>query len=149
MGADRAIHVTTDLRTDQELQPLAVSKLLAKIDDDCNQTGQMLAGLLDWPQATFASEVEVEGDALTVERETDAGLQKIRVPLPAVVTADLRLNEPRFCTLPNIMKAKKKKIDTVEADSFGVDLAPRVTVTNVADPPQREAGITVDGVDSL
>ena len=93
--------------------------------------------------------MEVDGEALTVERETDAGLQSLRLPLPAIVTADLRLNEPRFCTLPNIMKAKKKKIDTVEAESMDVDLAPRITVTNVADPPQRAAGITVDDVDSL
>lgn len=165
MGADRGVHVTTDLRTDQELQPLAVSKILQKlveketpdivmlgkqaIDDDANQTGQILAGLLDWPQATFASEVKVDGENLTVTREIDGGLQTLAMGLPAVVTADLRLNEPRYATLPNIMKAKKKKIETIKADDLEVDLTPRLKITKVEDPPVRKAGIMVDDVDTL
>merc|ERR1712137_600013 len=134
MGADRAIHLKTKMRTDQELQPLAVSKLLAKIvekenpsivlmgkqaiDDDSNQTGSMVAGLLNWPQAGCASKVEVSEDqkSLLVDREVDTGIQQVSCPLPAVVTADLRLNEPRYATLPNLMKAKKKKMEVLEAD---------------------------------
>lgn len=167
MGADRAIHLKTTMRTDQELQPLAVSKLLAKmvekekpeivllgkqaIDDDSNQTGSMLAGLLGWPQAGGASKVEVSEDkaSLVVDREVDAGIQQVSCPLPAVVTADLRLNEPRYATLPNLMKAKKKKMEVLEADSLGVDLTPRLQVLKVEAPPTREAGITVDSVDAL
>ncbi|CAE7189277.1 Etfb [Symbiodinium sp. KB8] len=167
MGADRGIHVTTDMRVDQELQPLAVAKIMAAltgehdpsawllgkqaIDDDSNQVAQMLAGLLDWPQATFASEVEVSEDkkSATVTREIDGGLQTIEVPLPAVISADLRLNEPRYATLPNIMKAKKKKIDTVDAASLGVDLAGQIEVLEVSEPATREAGSKVEDVDAL
>ena len=165
MGADRGIHIETDMRTDQEMQPLAVAKLLKEvveketpdlvllgkqsIDGDANQTGQMLAGLMKWPQATFASEVEIDGDKLNVTREIDGGLQTISTGIPAVVTADLRLNEPRYATLPNIMKAKKKPIENIAADSLGVDLAPRIEVVEVSDPPERAAGIKVDDVDSL
>lgn len=165
MGADKAIHIETDMRTDQELQPLAVAKLLAwvskqhspdlwlvgkqAIDDDSNQTGQMLAGLLDWPQATFASKIEVADKSAKVTREIDGGLQTISVPLPAVFTADLRLNEPRYATLPNIMKAKKKPIETVAAASTGVDLAPRLTVLEVTEPAVRKGGRKVVSVDEL
>lgn len=161
------IHVTTDMRLDQELQPLAVAKLLAAvsaehkpsawvlgkqaIDDDSNQVAQMLAGLLDWPQAMFASEIVVSDDktSATVTREIDGGLQTISVPLPAVLSADLRLNEPRYATLPNIMKAKKKKIDAVEAASLGVDLAPRLEYLSVEEPATRAAGVKVADVDEL
>ena len=165
MGADRAVHVATELRTDQELQPLAVAKLLAEvakaespdlvllgkqsIDSDAAQTGPMVAELLGWSQAAFASEVAVDGGAMNVTRETDTGMETLSMPLPAVVTADLRLNEPRYATLPNIMKAKKKKIDTQEAADMGVDLAPRVEVLEVNDPPVRAAGIKVESVDEL
>ncbi|KAF4046347.1 Electron transfer flavoprotein domain-containing protein [Phytophthora infestans] len=165
MGADRGIHITTDMRTDQELQPLAVAKLLKEvvakegpklvicgkqsIDADAAQTGPMLAGLLDWSQGTFASDVAVDGDAVNITRETDSGVETLKLGLPAVVTADLRLNEPRYATLPNIMKAKKKKIETLAADSFGVDLAPRIDVVEVKDPASRKAGIKVASVDEL
>jgi len=165
MGADRGIHVTTDMRIDQDLQPLAVSKILAEvakqvepdliilgkqsIDSDAAQTGPMVAGLLDWPQCTFCSELTIDGSAATVSRETDVGCENLSFNLPAVITADLRLNEPRYATLPNIMKAKKKKIETMAADSLGVDLEPRITTVECADPPVREAGITVDSVDTL
>jgi electron transfer flavoprotein beta subunit len=167
MGADKGIHIVTDMRTDQELQPLAVAKLLAyisgkhkpdlwvlgkqAIDDDANQTGQMLAALLDWPQATFASSFKVADDkkSATVTREIDGGLQTITVPLPAVLTADLRLNEPRYATLPNIMKAKKKPVETVAAADAGVDLKPRITVVSVAEPPTRKGGKLVKSVDEL
>jgi electron transfer flavoprotein beta subunit len=165
MGADRGIHITTDMRTDQELQPLAVAKLLKEIvakeepqlvicgkqsiDADAAQTGPMLAGLLDWSQGTFASDVTVDGDNVSVTRETDSGVETLKLGLPAVVTADLRLNEPRYATLPNIMKAKKKKIETLAADSFGVDLAPRIEVVEVKDPASRKAGIKVASVDEL
>ncbi len=167
MGADRAIHIETELRPDQELQPLAVAKLLAwvtaqhkpdvwlvgkqAIDDDSNATGQMLAGLLDWPQATFASKMEVEagGKAASVTREIDGGLQTLRVPLPAVITADLRLNEPRYATLPNIMKAKKKPLEVVAAAATGVDMAPRIRVVSLAEPPVRKGGSMVKSVDEL
>ena len=137
VGADRGILV----RTDAELQPLAVAKLLAEIarrevpqliilgkqaiDDDCNQTGQMLAAMLGWPQATFASKVRVESDGVTVTRDVDGGLETVQLALPAVVTADLRLNEPRFVSLPNLMKSKKKRLDVVPAETLGVALAPR------------------------
>lgn len=165
MGADRGIHIETDMRTDQELQPLAVAKLLQaivdkespslvitgkqSIDADAAQTGPMLAGLLDWSQGTFASEVVVEGESLSVTRETDAGVETIKLGLPAVVTADLRLNEPRYATLPNIMKAKKKKIEVLAADGFGIDLTPRIQVVEVKEPAARKAGIKVADVDTL
>lgn len=161
MGADRAILVETDLQT----EPLGVAKVLKgvieaeqpglvilgkqAIDDDCNQTGQMLGALLDWPQATFASKVEVDGDALTVTREVDGGLQTISTTLPAIVTTDLRLNEPRYASLPNIMKAKKKPLETKTPSDFGVDVEPRIKVLKTATPPEREAGIKVDSVPVL
>merc|ERR1712176_317842 len=167
MGADRAIHLKTSMRTDQELQPLAVAKLLAKIvekeqpqlvlcgkqaiDDDSNQTGAMLAGLMGWPQAGCASKVDVDDGktSILVAREVDTGIQEVKMPLPAVVTADLRLNEPRYATLPNLMKAKKKPMEVINADSFGIDLAPRLQVLRVEDPPARAGGIKVDSVDDL
>ncbi len=155
IGADRAILI----QTDADLQPLAVAKLLKAvvdeekpdlvlmgkqaIDGDNNAAGQMLAALLDWPQATFASKVEVAGGKATVTREVDGGLQTLEVTLPAVVTADLRLNEPRYASLPNIMKAKKKPLDVKQAADFGVDVAPRLTVIKVTEPPKRAAGIKV------
>merc|ERR1712176_1038677 len=155
------------MRPDLDLQPLAVAKLFAKvceeeeidiailgkqsIDDDCNQTGQLLAGLLDWPQATFASDLAFNDDhsAIDVTRETDAGLQTVRVSLPTVITADLRLNDPRFAKLPNIMKAKKKKIDVRQIDDMGVDVTPRITINGVSEPPARAAGVMVESVDEL
>lgn len=165
MGADRGVHVTTDLRLDQELQPLAVAKLFKEvvtkeepglvllgkqsIDGDCAQTGPMLAALLGWPQATFACKIDVEGSDLSVERETDNGTEVIKVATPAIVTADLRLNEPRYATLPNIMKAKKKKVETIDAASYGFSLDPTYTVTEVNEPPPRKGGITVESVDML
>ncbi len=156
MGADRAILV----QTDQDLEPLAVAKVLKAIvaeespelvlmgkqaiDGDNNATGQMLAALLDWPQAAFASEVVVEGGKAKVTREVDGGLQTIDVNLPAVVTADLRLNEPRYASLPNIMKAKKKPLDVKELGSLGVDTAAKLKVVKVTEPPKRSAGIKVE-----
>jgi electron transfer flavoprotein beta subunit len=156
MGADRAILV----QTDQDLEPLAVAKVLKAIiaeenpelvlmgkqaiDGDNNAVGQMLSALLDWPQATFASELTVAGGKATVTREVDGGLQTIDVSLPAVVTADLRLNEPRYASLPNIMKAKKKPLDVKELGSLGVDTAPRLKVVKVSEPPKRTAGIKVE-----
>ena len=155
------------MRTDQELQPLAVAKILAflarrdkpdlfflgkqSIDDDSNQTGQMLAGLLDWPQGTFASKVTIAegGKTLTVAREIDGGLQTLELTLPAVLTTDLRLNEPRYATLPNIMKAKKKPIDIVKLEDTGVDARPRLQVLSVSDPPTRKGGKVVKSVDEL
>ena len=121
------------------------------IDDDSNQTGQMLAGLLSWPQATQCSKVEMSKDkkTLMVEREVDAGIQKLEMPLPAIITSDLRLNEPRYATLPNLMKAKKKPFETVEASSYGVDLDPRLEVLEVKEPPTRSGGTVVDDVDAL
>jgi len=161
IGADRAILVETDV----ELQPLAVAKLLKSlvakeqpqlvilgkqaIDDDANQTGQMLAALLDWPQAAFASKVEVTGTSLKVTREIDGGLETVEATLPAVVTADLRLNEPRYATLPNIMKAKKKPLETVKPDALGVDVAPRIATLKVAEPPKRTGGGKVADVKEL
>ena len=158
IGADRAILV----QTDAELQPLAVAKLLKAlvdkeqpglvilgkqaIDDDCNQTGQMLAALADLPQGTFASKVEVEGAAVKVTREIDGGLETVSLNLPAVITADLRLNEPRYVTLPNILKAKKKPLDTVTPADLGVDVAPRLKTLKVSEPPKRGAGMTVPDV---
>ena len=161
MGADRAIHVVTDA----DLQPLAVAKLLKAIvdkeqpqlvimgkqaiDDDANQTGQMLAALLGWSQGTFASKVVPGADAVTVTREVDGGLETIELKLPAVVTTDLRLNEPRYASLPNIMKAKKKPIDTMSPADLGVDPAPRLKTLKVAEPPKRSAGIKVKTVQEL
>ena len=161
IGADRAILV----QHDGELQPLAVAKLLKAlvdreqpqlvilgkqaIDDDCNQTGQMLAALCDLPQATFASKVEVAGEKAKVTREVDGGLETLEVALPAVITTDLRLNEPRYVTLPNIMKAKKKQLDTVKPEDLGVDAKPRLKTLKVSEPPKRGAGIKVPDVATL
>jgi len=167
MGADRAIHLKTQMRTDQELQPLAVAKLLKHvvekeqpsvvlvgkqaIDDDSNQTGAMLAGMLAWPQASSASKVVVneEKSHLEVDKEVDSGIQQVKIPLPAVVTVDLRLNEPRYATLPNLMKAKKKPMETIDAASTGIDLAPRLQVLKVEEPPKRAGGKKVESVDDL
>ena len=161
IGADRGILVESDA----DLQPLAVAKLLKAlvdkeqpqlvilgkqaIDDDSNQTGQMLAALLGWPQATFASKVEVGGDGVQVTREIDGGLETLALPLPAVITTDLRLNEPRYATLPNIMKAKKKPLETVKPAELGVDVAPRLTTLKVVEPAARSAGIRVADVAQL
>jgi len=161
LGADRAILVETT----EELQPLAVAKLLRAvvekerpkvvilgkqaIDDDSNQTGQMLAALLDWPQATFASKLEISGDAATVKREVDGGLETVQMPLPVVVTTDLRLNEPRYATLPNIMKAKKKPLETLTPAALGVDVAPRLKTLKVVEPPKRKGGGRVADVKEL
>ncbi len=161
MGADRAILVTSDTK----VEPLGVAKILAKIveeeqpqlvilgkqaiDDDNNQTGQMLAALLGWGQATFASKVELGADAVTVTREVDGGLETDRYKLPAIVTTDLRLNEPRYASLPNIMKAKSKPLVTKTAADIGVDVAPRLTTVKVAEPAKRTAGVKVADVDEL
>jgi electron transfer flavoprotein beta subunit len=155
MGADRGILINVE----HDVEPLAVAKLLKAvveaeqpqlvilgkqaIDDDSNQTGQMLAALLDWPQATFASKIVINGAKATVTREVDGGLQTIDVDLPAIITTDLRLNEPRYASLPNIMKAKKKPIDTKSAADFGVDVAPRLSVLKTAEPPKRQGGAKV------
>jgi electron transfer flavoprotein beta subunit len=161
LGADRAILVETDA----ELQPLAVAKLLKAIaakespqlvvmgkqaiDDDNNQTGQMLAALLGWPQATFASKVKIEGGGAHVTREVDGGLETVSIKLPAVVTTDLRLNEPRYVTLPNIMKAKKKPLETLKPDALGVDVAPRLATLRVEEPPKRKSGVKVPDAKTL
>jgi electron transfer flavoprotein beta subunit len=161
LGADRAILVQTDV----ELQPLAVAKLLAAvvkrespqlailgkqaIDDDANQVGQMLAALLDWPQATFASKLEIAAGKATVKREVDGGLETVEMTLPAVVTTDLRLNEPRYATLPNIMKAKKKPLETLDPAGLGVDVTPRLTMVKVVEPPKRKGGGRVADVAEL
>jgi electron transfer flavoprotein beta subunit len=161
MGADRAILVVTD----EEVEPLGVAKILAKIvaeeqprlvitgkqaiDDDSNQTGQMLAAVLGWGQGTFANTVELDSDSITVKREIDGGLQTVKLNLPAVVTTDLRLNEPRYASLPNIMKAKKKPMDEKTPADYGVDISPRLTTTNVSEPPVRQAGEKVEDVDAL
>jgi len=161
LGADRAILVETDA----ELQPLAVAKLLKAvvqkenpnfailgkqaIDDDCNQTGQMMAALLGWSQATFASKVKIADGRAEVTREVDGGLETISVKLPAVITADLRLNEPRYVTLPNIMKAKKKPLETLKPDALGVDVSPRITTLKVEEPPKRKAGVKVPDAKTL
>jgi electron transfer flavoprotein beta subunit len=161
IGADRAILVETDA----ELQPLAVAKLLKAlvdkeqpglvilgkqaIDDDCNQTGQMLAALGDLPQATFASKVELSADGVSVTREVDGGLETLKLSLPAVITTDLRLNEPRYVTLPNIMKAKKKPLEVLKPEALGVDVAPRLKTLKVSEPPKRSAGIKVADVAAL
>ena len=161
VGADRGIHV----KIDGIVEPLAVAKLLQKIvdkekpdlvfmgkqaiDDDCNQTGQMLSALLNWPQATFASKIDIKDNKLEIIREIDEGLETIEVNVPAVVTCDLRLNEPRYASLPNIMKAKKKPIDELSAADLGVDAAPRVQQIKVEEPPKRKAGIKVSSVAEL
>ena len=161
MGADRGIHV----KCDDELQPLAVAKLLRTlvekespdlvilgkqaIDDDSNQTGQMLAALLDWPQGTFASGVELLNGKARVVREVDGGLETIEIGLPAIITTDLRLNEPRYASLPNIMKAKKKPIEEISPEDLGVDVTPRLTTLRVEEPPKREAGVMVESVAEL
>ncbi len=161
MGADRGIHV----QTDQELQPLAVAKLLEAIiakeqpelvilgkqaiDDDCNQTGQMLAALLGWPQGTFASKLAIADGKASVVREVDGGLEMVELKLPAVVTTDLRLNEPRYASLPNIMKAKKKPIEVLTPEGLGVDVAPRLITLKVEEPPKRQGGKKVGSVAEL
>jgi len=161
LGADRAILVETDA----ELQPLAVAKLLRAvvqkenpqfailgkqaIDDDCNQTGQMLSALLGWSQATFASKVKIADGRAEVTREVDGGLETISVKLPTVITADLRLNEPRYVTLPNIMKAKKKPLEMLKPDALGVDVSPRHTIVKVEEPPKRKAGVKVPDAKTL
>jgi electron transfer flavoprotein beta subunit len=161
MGADRGILV----KVDHLVEPLAVAKILKgvveaekpglvilgkqAIDDDCNQTGQMLAALLGWPQGTFASKIALDGDSVTVTREVDGGLQTIRVNCPAILTADLRLNEPRYASLPNIMKAKKKPIEEKSASDYGVDPAPRLEVLKTTEPPSRKSGAKVGSVAEL
>jgi electron transfer flavoprotein beta subunit len=161
MGADRAILVTTD----ETVEPLSVAKILAKIvaeetpglvilgkqaiDDDANQTGQMLAALLGWAQGTFASKVEVSGESVDVTREVDGGLETLRLKLPAIVTTDLRLNEPRYASLPNIMKAKSKPLAQKTPADYGIDMTPRHTVVSVREPSNREAGVKVNSVDEL
>jgi electron transfer flavoprotein beta subunit len=165
MGADRAILVVAADDVHQDIEPLAVAKILAKvveeeapglvlagkqaIDNDMNATGQMLSALLGWSQATFASELSVEGDHALVTREVDGGLQTIRVKMPAIVTVDLRLNEPRYASLPNIMKAKKKPLDEKTAADYGVDVTPRLSVVKTAEPEARKAGVKVGSVDEL
>lgn len=170
MGCDRAIHVTTDRRGDyMELQSDAVAKIFQKIiegkepdvgivfvgkqaiDSDCGQVGPMLAGYMGWPQATFAANVDIlEGDTLSITRETDQGTEQIKVPqLPAVISCDLRLNTPRYATLPNIMKAKKKKIEKMNSEDLGVDLMPKNNVLEIFEPPPRKEGVIVDSVDVL
>ena len=161
VGADRGIHV----KAEGIIEPLAVSKILQKIvdkekpdlvfmgkqaiDDDCNQTGQMLSSLLDWPQATFASKINVKDGKLEVVREIDEGLETIEIATPAIVTCDLRLNEPRYASLPNIMKAKKKPIEQLNASDLGVDVAPKIQQIKVEEPPKRKAGIKVSSVAEL
>ena len=161
VGADRGIHV----KADGIIEPLAVSKILQKIvdkekpdlvfmgkqaiDDDCNQTGQMLSSLLDWPQATFASKIDVKDGKLEVVREIDEGLETIEITTPAIVTCDLRLNEPRYASLPNIMKAKKKPIEQLNASDLGVDVVPKIQQIKVEEPPKRKAGIKVSSVAEL
>ena len=161
MGADRGIHVLTD----ETLEPISIAKILAKIveeespglvitgkqaiDGDNNQTGQMLAALTSMPQGTFASKIEIEGEKIKVTREIDGGLQTINLNMPAIITTDLRLNEPRYASLPNIMKAKKKPIDQKSPSDYGVDTAPRVKVLKVIEPPKRQAGIKVENIGEL
>ena len=161
IGADRAILVETDA----DLQPLAVAKLLKAIadreqpglaifgkqaiDDDCNQTGQMFSALMGWSQATFASRVKVNGDTVDVTREVDGGLETVSLRMPAVITTDLRLNEPRYVTLPNIMKAKKKPLEVIKPDALGVDVTPRLATLKVDEPPKRKSGVKVADVKAL
>jgi len=167
MGCDRAVHICTDMRTDYvELQPYAIAKMIQKIvdqeepdlvllgkqgiDSDCGQTGPMLAGFLGWPQITFAAKLTAKDGGIVVERETDSGTETINIPsLPAVVTCDLRLNEPRYATLPNIMKAKKKKVDTINADDLGVDLKTYNEVVEIFEPSPRKEGVMVESIDEL
>ena len=161
MGADRGIHIEAS----HDIEPLAVAKLLKAvvgretpglvlvgkqaIDDDCNQTGQMLAALLGWAQGTFVSALEVAGDKAKIVREVDGGLEHLEIKMPAIVSVDLRLNEPRYASLPNIMKAKKKPLDSLTVDELGVDISPRLTIVNVEEPAAREAGIKVADVKEL
>ena len=161
MGADRGIHILTD----QIVEPLAIAKILSKIideekpglvisgkqaiDGDNNQTGQMLAALTDMPQGTFASKLEIDGEKINVTREIDGGLQTISLNLPAIITTDLRLNEPRYASLPNIMKAKKKTIDQKSPEDIDVDVSPRLTTLKVVEPPKREAGVKVESISEL
>ena len=161
MGADRGIHI----KTHNDLEPLAISKIISKvaeeekpsiilmgkqaIDDDCNQTGQMTSAILNWPQATFASKIEIEGQNAIVTREIDEGLERIKVSIPFVASCDLRLNEPRYASLPNIMKAKKKPIDTKDASSLGINIEPRIEQLKVEEPPVRQKGIMVSDVAEL
>ena len=161
VGADKGIHV----KTEGVLEPLAVSKIIQKIvekekpdlvfmgkqaiDDDCNQTGQMLSALLNWPQATFASNIEVKDNSLEVTREIDEGLETVEINIPAIVTCDLRLNEPRYASLPNIMKAKKKPIEEINVSDLGIDTTPRLEQIKVEEPPKRKAGIKVANVAEL
>jgi len=161
VGADKGIHV----KTEGALEPLAVSKIIQKIvekekpdlvfmgkqaiDDDCNQTGQMLSALLNWPQATFASNIEIKDNFLEVTREIDEGLETIQINIPAIVTCDLRLNEPRYASLPNIMKAKKKPIEEINVSDLGIDIKPRIEQLKVEEPPKRKAGIKVANVAEL
>ena len=161
MGADRGIHI----KTDNDLEPLAISKIISKvaeeekpsiilmgkqaIDDDCNQTGQMTSALLNWPQATFASKIEIDGQNAIVTREIDEGLERIKVSIPFVASCDLRLNEPRYASLPNIMKAKKKPIDTKDASSLGINIESRIEQIKVEEPPVRQKGIMVSDVAEL
>ena len=161
MGADRGIHI----KTDNDLEPLAISKIISKvaeeekpsiilmgkqaIDDDSNQTGQMTSALLNWPQATFASKIEIDGQNAIVTREIDEGLERIKVSIPFVASCDLRLNEPRYASLPNIMKAKKKPIDTKDASSLGINIEPRIEQIKVEEPPVRQKGIMVSDVVEL
>ena len=165
MGADRAILVKASDDVHNDVEPLAVAKILEAvvkqenpglvlcgkqaIDNDLNATGQMLAALMGWSQATFASELDVEGQTAIVTREVDGGLQTLKVQMPAVVTVDLRLNEPRYASLPNIMKAKKKPLDIISAEDFGVDVSPRLAVVKTGEPDARAAGIKVESVDEL
>ncbi len=165
MGADRAILIEASTDVNSDIEPLAVAKLLAAvvreegpglvlcgkqaIDNDMNATGQMLAALLGWSQATFISELSVDGDTATVTREVDGGLQSIKVKMPAIVTVDLRLNEPRYASLPNIMKAKKKPLDEKTAADYGVDVTPRLVVVKTTEPTGRKAGVKVGSVDEL
>ena len=161
MGADRGIHI----KTENDLEPLAISKIISKvaeeekpsiilmgkqaIDDDCNQTGQMTSALLNWPQATFASKIEIEGQNAIVTREIDEGLERIKGNIPFIASCDLRLNEPRYASLPNIMKAKKKPIDTKDASSLGINIEPRIEQIKVEEPPVRQKGIMVSDVAEL
>mgnify|MGYP006209568015 CR=1 FL=1 len=161
MGADRGIHI----KATNAIEPLGVVKILEKIvakenpqlilmgkqaiDDDCNQTGQMLSAKLGWSQGTFASKIEIENDSVIITREIDEGLEKIKTKLPLVATCDLRLNEPRYASLPNIMKAKKKPIDIYSSDELGIDTAPRIKILKVSEPPKREKGIIVNSVEEL
>ena len=161
MGADRGIHI----KTENDLEPLAISKIISKvaeeekpsiilmgkqaIDDDCNQTGQMTSALLNWPQATFASKIEIDGQNAIVTREIDEGLERIKVSIPFVASCDLRLNEPRYASLPNIMKAKKKPIDIKDASSLGINIEPRIEQIKVEEPPVRQKGIMVSDVAEL